>query len=101
MSTSSPTLTLPASMRPVTTVPLPYSQGRGRYSEWHGPGMRLAYGRIIAACLDGEDALDGHGKGAVDKALRRGDVVVHRAHERSDGGRAKRLCAVTCQSRQR
>ena len=45
-----------------------------------------AAGRDGAAALDGEDVLDGHEEGLVDRALGGGDVGVDRVHQLGDAG---------------
>ncbi len=50
--------------------------------------------------LNGEDILDGHGKGLVKGALRRGHIIVHRLHELQDLLLAQRI-VLSLQCRQR
>src|SRR3954466_15478951 len=74
ISTSSPTLTRPRSIRPVAPVPRPLRP------------KNSPTGRGGAPALGAEDVLDRHQERLVDRALGGRDVGVDRIHELLDAG---------------
>src|SRR4029453_14299707 len=85
ISISSPTLTLPRSTRPVTTVPRPEIEKTSSLAIIKGfSPLAPAAGPNRAGAGDRKHVLDRHHERLVHLALRYGDVAVERLHQLGD-----------------